>query len=120
MRTYYQKNVLTFMCCANELFYVCLYLLHFTYGPLSKFSQLTVSQIVKYLTNIYFNNNIYFNPTVFGMSLFKALAYVVAPFALLKSSISCLHAYVASIDLVALDMREREAKREKEEAKKAE
>ena len=57
---------------------------------------------------------------VFGMSLFKLLAIVMAPFALLKSLISCLHAYVASIDLVALDMREREAKREKEEGKKAE
>lgn len=54
------------------------------------------------------------------MSLFKLLAIVMAPFALLKSLISCLHAYVASIDLVALDMREREAKREKEEGKKAE
>lgn len=37
MRIYYQKDVLTFMCCVNELFYVCLYLLHFTYGPLSKY-----------------------------------------------------------------------------------
>lgn len=91
MRTYYQKNVLTFMCCANELFYVCLYLLYFTYGPL-----------------------------IFGMSLFKLLAILMAPFALLKSLISCLHAYVASIDLVALDMRERASKREKEEGKKAE
>lgn len=54
MRTYYQKNVLTFMCCANELFYVCLYLLYFTYGPLSKLSQLVLSQIVEYLTNMFF------------------------------------------------------------------
>lgn len=36
MRLYYQKDILTFMCCVNELFYVCLYLLHFTYGPLSE------------------------------------------------------------------------------------
>lgn len=37
MRIYYQKDVLTFMCCVNELFYVCLYLLHFTSGPLSNY-----------------------------------------------------------------------------------
>ncbi|XP_067635934.1 CDP-diacylglycerol--inositol 3-phosphatidyltransferase [Eurosta solidaginis] len=91
MRTYYKKDVLTFMCCANELFYVCLYMLHFTYGPL-----------------------------ILGCSIFKLLAIAMAPFALLKSLISCLHAYVASIDLVALDVREREAKRQKEVGKKSE
>lgn len=37
MRTYYQKDVLTFMCCANEMFYISLYLLNFSYGPISKF-----------------------------------------------------------------------------------
>lgn len=33
MRLYYQKDVLTFMCFCNEMFYSGLYLLHFTTGP---------------------------------------------------------------------------------------
>lgn len=36
MRLYYQKSILTFMCCGNELFYSALYLLYFTNGPTSK------------------------------------------------------------------------------------
>ncbi|XP_037935319.1 CDP-diacylglycerol--inositol 3-phosphatidyltransferase [Teleopsis dalmanni] len=91
MRIYYQKDVLTFMCCVNELFYVCLYLLNFTYGPL-----------------------------ILGASTFKILAFITAPFAILKSLISCVHAYVASIDLAAVDVKDRQAKRQKEEGKKAE
>lgn len=38
MRLYYQKDILTFMCCGNELFYSALYLLYFTNGPTSKCS----------------------------------------------------------------------------------
>lgn len=30
---YYQKDILTFMCCGNELFYSALYILNFTKGP---------------------------------------------------------------------------------------
>lgn len=37
MRLYYQKDVLTFMCCVNEAFYISLYVLHFTSGPIRKF-----------------------------------------------------------------------------------
>lgn len=37
MRLYYQKDILTFMCCGNELFYSALYLLNFTSGPTSKY-----------------------------------------------------------------------------------
>lgn len=37
MRIYYRKEVLTFMCCVNELFYICLYLLNFTHGPIGIF-----------------------------------------------------------------------------------
>lgn len=92
LRLYYQKDILTFMCCVNELFYVCLYMLHFTNGPI-----------------------------IFGCSLFKVLAFVTAPFAVLKSLISCLHAYVASIDLAAFDVLERQEIRQKKNiTKKAE
>ncbi|KAH8244740.1 hypothetical protein KR038_006271 [Drosophila bunnanda] len=87
MRLYYQKDILTFMCCVNELFYVCLYLLHFTYGPL-----------------------------IFGASLFKILAFLTGPFAVLKALISVMHAYVAGIDLAAVDVRERQEKRQKAES----
>lgn len=39
MRLYYQKDVLTFMCFCNEMFYSGLYLLHFTTGPTCEFIQ---------------------------------------------------------------------------------
>lgn len=38
MRLYYQKDVLTFMCFCNEMFYSGLYLLHFTNGPTCKWA----------------------------------------------------------------------------------
>jgi len=47
MRLYYQKDILTFMCCVNELFYVCLYLLHFTYGPLSEYTYTLIEYNLK-------------------------------------------------------------------------
>lgn len=37
MRLYYQKDVLTFMCFCNEMFYSGLYLLNFTTGPTCEF-----------------------------------------------------------------------------------
>ncbi|XP_055389672.1 CDP-diacylglycerol--inositol 3-phosphatidyltransferase [Condylostylus longicornis] len=82
MRIYYQKDVLTFMCATNEIFYCCLYLLYFTTGP-----------------------------TILGFSLFKIAAIFCCPFAVLKTFISCVHAYVASLDLAAVDIKEREAAR---------
>lgn len=57
---------------------------------------------------------------VLGISLFKFLAYISFPFALLKSLISCVHAYVASKDLVAVDTRERQSKRLLEVSKRLE
>lgn len=91
MRIYYQKDVLTFMCCVNEAFYISLYVLYFTTGPM-----------------------------IFGFSIFKIAAFVTAPFAVLKSLISCMHAYVASVDLAAVDKRERLEKRAKEASKRSE
>ncbi|KAM7347800.1 phosphatidylinositol synthase isoform 1-T1 [Cochliomyia hominivorax] len=91
MRLYYQKDVLTFMCCVNEAFYISLYVLHFTSGPI-----------------------------ILGVSLFKMAAFVTAPFALLKSLISCMHAYVASIDLANVDKKERMEKLAKEASKRSE
>lgn len=91
MRQYYKKDILTFMCCGNELFYSALYLLNFTAGP-----------------------------TLFGISLLKVAAHLSAPVALVKTLISLLHAWVAAQNLAIIDCNEREAARKLEAAKKPE
>jgi CDP-diacylglycerol--inositol 3-phosphatidyltransferase len=68
------------MCAGNEAFYAALYLLHFTEGP-----------------------------TVAGLGLFRAVCYVSAPVAIVKSLISLLHGYVACKNLGIADVKEREA-----------
>lgn len=52
-----------------------------------------------------------FDSSVFGASLFKILAFLTGPFAVLKALISVMHAYVAGIDLAGVDARERQEKR---------
>lgn len=52
---------------------------------------------------------------VIGVSLFKILAFLTGPFAVLKALISVMHAYVAGADLAAVDVRERQEKRQKAE-----
>lgn len=80
MRIYYtNKLVLFIMCAGNEAFYAALYLLHFTEGP-----------------------------TLFGMSLFRAAMYISAPIAIIKTAISVIHGYVASLNLSIIDVKERE------------
>uniref|UniRef100_A0A0K8TLC0 CDP-diacylglycerol--inositol 3-phosphatidyltransferase n=1 Tax=Tabanus bromius TaxID=304241 RepID=A0A0K8TLC0_TABBR len=91
MRIYYQKNVLTFMCMTNEIFYACLYLLYFTPGP-----------------------------RVLGTSLFRVSAIFCAPFALIKSLISVIHAYVACQDLSAIDIQDRLEVRRRDQSKRVE
>lgn len=91
MRLYYQKDVLTFMCFFNELFYSALYLVYFTPGPV-----------------------------LLGVSLFKVIACLSFPVALAKAMISLLHAYVASQNLVIIDNLERQKARELNAAKKPE
>lgn len=79
MRLYYtNKTVLFTMCAANEAFYASLYLLYFTTGPL-----------------------------IGGISLFKLIAFVTGPLAIIKSGISVLHAIVASKNLGIIDVAER-------------
>ncbi|XP_075219779.1 phosphatidylinositol synthase [Lycorma delicatula] len=80
MRIYYtSKLVLFFMCACNEAFYASLYLLHFTKGPI-----------------------------ISNVSLFEAICYGTAPFAILKSLISLIHGYVACCNMVIIDAGERE------------
>lgn len=43
--------------------------------------------------------------------MYKILAFLTGPFAILKALISVMHAYVAGIDLAAVDVRERQEKR---------
>ncbi|KAJ8676423.1 hypothetical protein QAD02_012210 [Eretmocerus hayati] len=83
MNIYYtNRKVLFFMCAGNEAFYAALYLLHFTEGPV-----------------------------FVGVSLFRAVAYLSAPVAIVKALISVLHGYVACINLSIIDVKEREALR---------
>ncbi|CAB0044312.1 unnamed protein product [Trichogramma brassicae] len=83
MNIYYtNRPVLFFMCAGNEAFYAALYLLHFTEGPV-----------------------------LIGISLFRAVAYLSAPIAIVKALISILHGYVACINLSIIDVKEREALR---------
>lgn len=54
------------------------------------------------------------------MSLFKIAVILSFPFAVLKAFISCVHAYAASLDLAAFDVREREEKRTEADKNKKE
>ncbi|PSN38759.1 CDP-diacylglycerol--inositol 3-phosphatidyltransferase [Blattella germanica] len=81
MRIYYtSRTVLFFMCAGNEAFYASLYLLHFTEGPV-----------------------------VAGVGLFRIICYLCAPVAVVKSLIALLQGYIASKNLGAVDVRERQA-----------
>lgn len=56
--------------------------------------------------------------TVLGVSSFKLLAMFSAPVAIVKTGISVIHGYVASMNIGVIDVAEREAQREREAAKK--
>lgn len=114
MRLYYQKDVLTFMCFFNEMFYSGLYLLNFTTGPTRKFNVHPTLQINR-LKPIFFSAF-----TVLGISLFKVLTIIAFPVAVAKSFISLLHAYVAANNLAIIDVTEREEARQRDSAKKPE
>uniref|UniRef100_A0A0V0GF80 CDP-diacylglycerol--inositol 3-phosphatidyltransferase n=1 Tax=Triatoma dimidiata TaxID=72491 RepID=A0A0V0GF80_TRIDM len=79
MAIYYTKTVLFLFCACNELFYASLYVLHFTEGPF-----------------------------IFNFGLFKAIAYITAPVAFIKTLISLVHGYVASVNIAAVDKTERQ------------
>ncbi|XP_008546096.1 CDP-diacylglycerol--inositol 3-phosphatidyltransferase [Microplitis demolitor] len=79
MSIYYTNRIVLFLMCAgNEAFYAALYVLHFTEGPI-----------------------------LFGISLFRAVLFICAPIAIVKSCISILHGYVAAINLSIIDVKER-------------
>lgn len=81
MHLYYtNKNVLFFMCAGNEAFYAALYVMYFYTGP-----------------------------TVLGMGLFKLIALLSMPVAVIKAAISVLHGIVASMNLSIIDVNERAA-----------
>ncbi|KAK9892511.1 hypothetical protein WA026_020499 [Henosepilachna vigintioctopunctata] len=85
MNLYYtNKTVLFCMCAGNECFYVALYILHFTEGPM-----------------------------ILGLSLIKIIIYMSAPIAILKSCISILHLIVACKNLSIIDCNERKEITEK-------
>ncbi|CAG2107516.1 unnamed protein product [Medioppia subpectinata] len=83
MRLYYtSRPLLFFMCAGNELFYSSLYFLHFTNGPFV---------------------------TILNIHLIPLLAWVSAPIAVVKALISCLHAFIAAINLSIIDVNERQS-----------
>lgn len=121
MRLYYQKDVLTFMCFCNEMFYSGLYLLHFTNGPTCK---LIATQILKcHFKNVRKLTTIkipFIVISVLGISIFKVLTVIAFPVAIAKSGISLLHAYVAAQNIAIIDSNEREEARKRNSAKKPE
>lgn len=80
MAFYYQKGPLFFMCAANEAFYAGLYLMHFIEGPL-----------------------------IGGIGLIRLIVYITAPLAILKTLLSVIHGYVASLNIGGMDAAERAA-----------
>ncbi|GAB6030183.1 hypothetical protein CHUAL_005859 [Chamberlinius hualienensis] len=81
MRLYYtSRPVLFAMCLFNEAFYSALYILYFTEGPL-----------------------------ILGFGLFRLIAYITAPLSIIKTGITLLHMYLASVNLGILDVAERTA-----------
>ncbi|CAG9791357.1 unnamed protein product [Diatraea saccharalis] len=79
MHLYYtNRTVLFFMCAGNEAFYAALYVMYFYTGP-----------------------------TVLGMGLYKLIALVCLPVAVVKTMITILHMGVASLNLATIDVNER-------------
>ncbi|XP_026754959.2 CDP-diacylglycerol--inositol 3-phosphatidyltransferase [Galleria mellonella] len=86
MHVYYtNKTVLFCMCAGNEAFYAALYVMYFYTGP-----------------------------TVLGIGLWKLIALVSMPVAIVKAGISVLHGIVASLNLATIDVNERAALAEKQ------
>lgn len=86
MHVYYtNKTVLFCMCAGNEAFYAALYVMYFYTGP-----------------------------TVLGIGLWKLIALVSMPVAIVKAGISVLHGIVASLNLATIDINERAALAEKQ------
>ena len=99
------------MCLFNELFYAALYLLYFTPGPIGKtLKDYPIIQSIKTISFL----------SVLGVSLFKLLAVVSAPVAIVKTLISVIHGVVASVNITTLDRKEREALKKTDESKKSE
>ncbi|KAM3188526.1 hypothetical protein ACTXT7_000080 [Hymenolepis weldensis] len=83
LRIYYtNRKVLFGMCAGNELFYGMLYLLHFFEGP----------KLPCFLL---------------GVGMFYWLLFLSLPIALLKTFISLVHLYAASVNIAGLDATDR-------------
>lgn len=81
LRHYYtNRKILFCMCAGNEMFYSMLYLCHFTYGPV-----------------------------VAGLGVWQWLCILSFPVAVVKSIISLVQLAAAAMNVVAIDVSEREA-----------
>uniref|UniRef100_A0A1B6MPI6 CDP-diacylglycerol--inositol 3-phosphatidyltransferase n=1 Tax=Graphocephala atropunctata TaxID=36148 RepID=A0A1B6MPI6_9HEMI len=85
MSIYYtSRPVLFFMCFGNEAFFAALYAMHFAEGPI-----------------------------IAGMGLFRLICYLAAPVMAVKTAISLVHGYVACCNIATIDVKEREALKQK-------
>ncbi|EDO31331.1 predicted protein, partial [Nematostella vectensis] len=82
LRVYYKKVVLFTFCAGNELFFCCLYLAHFTPGPIISLAG-------------------------HSAGLWIILAYVTAPICLLKQLVSVIQLWAACYNTVLVDESER-------------
>lgn len=77
---YTSRPVLFLMCSGNELFYASLYLLNFVEGP----------------------------AVIFSVGLWRLMAYLLFPVAILKLVLALMQGYYAAINLGNIDAEERE------------
>jgi len=83
LKLYYtSRHFLFFMCAGNEGFYVTLYLLHWTYGPIIP---------------------------IIRVGLFQVIAVILLPIAVVKTAISLVHLVSASQAVAEIDVTERAA-----------
>ena len=102
------------MCAGNELFFVALYFIHFSYGPTGRL--ICINAIIWYGIghSVVWNVNLkllillsVFEVGNNSVGLWTLLAYVSFPIFFLKQLISMLHLVTASQDVVSYDMAER-------------
>ncbi|XP_013407265.1 CDP-diacylglycerol--inositol 3-phosphatidyltransferase [Lingula anatina] len=87
LKHYYTNRIILFLMCAgNELFFGTLYLIHFTAGP---------------------------KLPIISLSLWTSLCVLCAPVAVMKTVISLVQLYAASLNVAAIDVTEREEAKKK-------
>lgn len=92
------------MCAGNEGFYCMLYLLHFTYGPISKYSPRS-SDIPDFDSCL----SLAFSVPLIRVGLWQVMAVLCFPIAFVKTAISVVHLVTAAQTIAEIDVQERAA-----------